>query len=455
MSAAMMLSRRSLLLGAAALALPLPLRADPASAIAEARLGAEVGYAALDLDSGTVLASRGAEAPMAPASTLKIVTALYALDRLGPAHRFATRVLQDGDTLILAGGGDPLLDSDDLADLAAQTARAWQGQPPARFLVWGGALPHVARLDPAQDDYLPYNPTLSGMILNFNRVHLDWRSGQMQLQARGRRQSPRAYGITIAGADRAAPLFTYEGDGAREAWTIARRAMGAQGARWLPVRRPELYAGDVFQTLCRAQGLVLPSPEQTDTLPGATQVARHDSPPLPDILRGMLEYSTNLTAEVLGLAASGAPDPRSSAVAMAQWLRARDPQAQVEFHDHSGLSSRNRISPLTLARLLQGEGRTRDLAGLLKRIPLRDAKGKKIASPVQIAAKTGTLNFVSNLAGYAEAPGGRRIVFVIFAADEVRRAESEGQELPEGVIGWTKRAKTMQQALIGDFLTPP
>ena len=203
MSAALMLSRRSLLIGAAALALPMPLRADPASAIAGARLGATVGFAALDLDSGAVLASRDAGVPMTPASTLKIVTALYALDRLGPTHRFATRVLQDGDTLILAGGGDPLLDSDDLADLAARTARAWQGQPPARFLVWGGALPHVARLDPAQDDYLPYNPTLSGMILNFNRVHLDWRSGQMQLQARGRRQSPRAYGITIAGADRA------------------------------------------------------------------------------------------------------------------------------------------------------------------------------------------------------------------------------------------------------------
>lgn len=448
----MMLSRRSLMIGAAALALPLRLRADPAGAVAAAGLDATVGYAALDLDSGAVLASRGPETPMAPASTLKIVTSLYALDRLGPAHRFATRVLRDGDTLILAGGGDPLLDSDDLGALAAAAARAWQGPPPARFLVWGGALPYVARLDSAQDDYLPYNPTLSGMILNFNRVHLDWRAGQMQLQARGRLQSPPAYGIRISVVDRDAPLFTYDGDGAQETWTVARAAVGTQGGRWLPVRHPELYAGDVFQTLCRAQGLVLPGAETTGTAPGGIEIARHDSLPLPQILRGMLEYSTNLTAEVLGLAASGAPDPQSSAKAMADWLRTRDPQAEVEFHDHSGLSAQNRIAPLTLARLLQGEGQRQDLASLLKHMSLRDPDGKKTARPGQVAAKTGTLNFVSNLAGYAEAPGSRRIAFVIFAANEARHAASEGEELPAGVRNWTRRAKAMQQDLLEDFL---
>jgi D-alanyl-D-alanine carboxypeptidase/D-alanyl-D-alanine-endopeptidase (penicillin-binding protein 4) len=448
----MMLSRRSLLAGMAVLALPMRLRADPAASIGAAKLGADVAFAALDATSGTLLAAREADQPMAPASTLKIVTALYALDRLGAGHRFATRVLAAGDTLILAGGGDPVLDSDDLAGLAVQVAQAWQGPPPARFLVWGGALPHVARLDPAQDEYLPYNPTLSGMMLNFNRVHLDWRSGQMALQARGRRQSPRAYSITIAGVARSSPLFTYDGSGPRESWTIARGAMGAQGARWLPVRQPELYAGDVFQTLCRAQGLALPDPERGDLAPTGHEIARHDSPPLDRILRGMLEYSTNLTAEALGLAASSAGDLRASAQAMVQWLAARDPQARAELYDHSGLSSRNRISPLTLARLLQGEGRARDLAALLKHVPLRDAKGKKTASPLQILAKTGTLNFVSNLAGYAKDAAGREIAFVIFAADENRRAASEGQELPDGVIGWTKRAKALQQALVEDFL---
>ena len=74
-------------------------------------------------------------------------------------------------------------------------------------------------------------------------------------------------------------------------------AGGRPGSRWLPVRRPELYAGDVFQTLCRAKGLALPTPEVIDNLPPGEIAASHSSPPLVDILRGMLHYSTNLTAE--------------------------------------------------------------------------------------------------------------------------------------------------------------
>lgn len=421
---------------------------DADAAIAAAKLGGEVAFAAIDTASGQVVASHHADAQMAPASTLKTVTALFALARLGPQHRFTTRVLRQGDTLILAGGGDPVLDTDALSRLAQDAKAAWQGAAPQRFLVWGGALPHIDRLSATQDEYLPYNPTVSGMILNFNRVHLSWQAGQMSLEARGERQSPRAYTVKVAGADRGGPLFTYDGSGKLESWTIARGAMGKSGSRWLPVRRPELYAGDVFQTLCRARGLVLPSPEIADLAPDGQQIASLQSPPLEQILRGMLDYSTNLTAEVVGLTASGAHDLQGSVAIMSDWMRAQDPTAAFAFHDHSGLSPDNRISASTLARLMAGPGKSQDLKALLKPIPMRDAKGKKIPSPINIAAKTGTLNFVSNLTGYAQGDGPRELAFAILTGDEPRRAASEGQELPDGVIVWTRRSKQLQQTLI-------
>lgn len=448
-----MIDRRAILAGLAALTLPRGALAqapafDAEAAISAARLGGQLAYAALDLASGQIVASRNADLQMAPASTLKTVTALFALDRLGAQHRFVTRILRQGDTLILAGGGDPVLDTDALAHLAQDTVAAWQGDPPRQFLIWGGALPRIDRLSPSQQDYLPYNPTVSGMILNFNRVHLNWRAGKLSLEARGETQSPRAYTVTVAGVDRGRPLFTYDGSGRRENWTIARGAMGPSGSRWLPVRRPELYAGDVFQTLCRARGLVLPPPEIAHATPQGDPVALLQSPPLAQILRDMLEYSTNLTAEVVGLTASGASDLAGSAGAMADWMRGLVPQTTLDCHDHSGLSPDNRISALTLARLMAGPGRASDLAGLLKQIPLRDAKGRKLQSQVRILAKTGTLNFVSNLTGYAQRPNGPGLAFAILAGDEQRRAASEGQELPDGVLGWTRRAKQLQQDLI-------
>ncbi|MFT4013096.1 MAG: D-alanyl-D-alanine carboxypeptidase/D-alanyl-D-alanine-endopeptidase [Paracoccus sp. (in: a-proteobacteria)] len=451
-----MLNRRALLAGMAALALPRAAYAqspfDAQAQVQAAGLGGAVAFAVIDPETGHVLASRDADAPLPPASTLKLVTTLYALDRLGPAHRFQTRVLRRGEALVLAGGGDPVLDTDALGRLAKATAQGWQGAAPTRFLVWGGALPRIDRLSASQDEHLPYNPTISGMILNFNRVHLSWRAGQMSLEARGGKLSPRAYTVTAAATDRRLPLFAYQDGGARESWTVARAALRQPGARWLPVRHPELYAGDVFQTLCRAQGLVLPTPEIADQPPEGRQLAQEQSPALSLILRDMLEYSTNLTAEVLGLAASAAPGLAASTTAMSDWMRGLDPAAEFAFHDHSGLSPDNRVTAMTLARLLAGPGRSRDLAALLKRIPLKEKTQPDPA--IQVRAKTGTLNFVSNLAGYATPPQGRPLAFAILGADEPRRAATEGQELPEGVIGWTRRAKRLQQDLIRGWCEP-
>ena len=116
---------------------------DPQAAIAASGLGAaSVSYALRDAVSGALLESGGPDASLPPASTLKAVTAAYALDRLGAGHRFATRVLMDGDRLILAGGGDPTLDTDRLAGLARRVAAA--GLRPSGFAVWGGALPRIA-----------------------------------------------------------------------------------------------------------------------------------------------------------------------------------------------------------------------------------------------------------------------------------------------------------------------
>ena len=96
-----------------------------------ARLGAaDLGFVAIDLRSGTTGMSVQPDMMLPPASTLKTVTALYALDRLGAGHRFTTRVLRDGDTLVLAGGGDPTLDTDGLAALA-QSAGLEQLELPA------------------------------------------------------------------------------------------------------------------------------------------------------------------------------------------------------------------------------------------------------------------------------------------------------------------------------------
>ena len=440
-------------------------RSDPVTAeslIEAAKLGAAtIGFVLADAQTGQILDSRDATTALPPASVMKSVTAAYALDRLAPDHRFATRLLatgplQDGTLqgdLILSGGGDPVLDTDMLGDLAARLAATGIKRITGAFLLHDTALPRMERIDTEQPEFVGYNPAISGLNLNFNRVHFEWRrqggDWALTMDARAERFVPPVKLARVTVARRETPLFTYKGGAGREDWTVASAALGKGGARWLPVRHPALYTGEVFATLMGAHGLNLPAPTVIDTLPEARELARHDSAPLAEILRDMLKHSTNLTAEVAGMAASHAASHRASAIATREWAKARHGIAPV-IADHSGLGAASRLSAAEMVKLLV-DVQAGALPGLLKNHGMTDAKGKRLdAHPVEVRAKTGTLNFVSTLAGYITPPGGRRMAFAIFAADPARRealplAERED---PPGGQGWNKRAKALQGQLI-------
>jgi D-alanyl-D-alanine carboxypeptidase/D-alanyl-D-alanine-endopeptidase (penicillin-binding protein 4) len=433
-----------------------------AALVAAAKLGGGVSIAVIDTASGQLLEGLDERQALPPASCAKAITALYALDRLGPAHGWVTSVLATGPVsggqvqgdLILQGTGDPTLTTDGLGDLAARLAARGVRGVTGRFLVHAAALPHLPRIDRDQPDHVGYNPAICGLNLNHNRVYFEWkRAGggwDLTMDARGERFVPRVAMATMRAADRASPLFTYRQGKGTEDWTVAASALGKGGSRWLPVRQPEVYAGEVFQTLARAQGIRLPDPRVVTTAPKGSVLAQLASEPLGPVMRDMLKYSTNLTAEVVGLSASGAATLAASGGRMADWLKARH-GATGRFVDHSGLGGASRISAADMARAL-AQGRGSGLPGLLKDFGMRDAKGEGIKGhPTRVPSKTGTLNFASGLVGYIEPPGGRSLTFAILSADVARRDRlSDGQrEDPEGGKAWTRRARGLQAQLVG------
>ena len=431
--------------------------------ISAAELGGALGYVVADAATGAVLEERDAGAELPPASVAKAVTALYALDRLGAGHRFATRVLATGPVeggfvqgdLILAGGGDPTLQTDQLGDLVARLAAGGLRGVTGRFLWWDGALPRVDRISPDQPDHVGYNAAVSGLNLNFNRVNFEWkRAGgdwTLQMDARGERFLPLVDMARMRVERREAPLFTYARGETREDWTVASAALGDGGSRWLPVRLPGLYVAEVFRTLARAEGIDLPEGSAVAGLTEGTELDRAESEPLTEILRAMLRFSTNITAEAVGLTASGAADLAGSATAMTDWARATFGLA-ARFADHSGLGGGSRITAAGMvAVLLQARAEGRGLQPILRDIGMRDDKGKVIEGhPVRVLAKSGTLNFVSGLAGHIVPPGGRELVFAIFSGDPARRdaVPVAEREDPPGAEGWTRRARRLQGQLI-------
>ena len=184
------------------------------------KLSGAVGYAVIDAKTGAWLECENEQLGTPPASTAKAITALYALDTLGPAYEFKTVLCATGGVvegqvqgdLILIGGGDPTLDTNALAEMAAGMKEAGIIGVKGAFKVFEGALPTIARIDPEQPDHVGYNPGVSGLALNFNRVHFEWRRANgrysVTMDARTEKYRPEVAMAVMKVRDRSAPVYT-------------------------------------------------------------------------------------------------------------------------------------------------------------------------------------------------------------------------------------------------------
>jgi D-alanyl-D-alanine carboxypeptidase/D-alanyl-D-alanine-endopeptidase (penicillin-binding protein 4) len=439
--------------------------------IKQSGLTGKLSYTVADASSGEVLETRSPLLRLPPASVAKAVTAVYGLESLGGAFRFTTQVIAtgpilngrlDGD-LVLVGGGDPTTTSDSLGSMAAELKAAGIREISGKFKVYSKAIPYAPWIDGDQPDHLGYNPAVSGLNLNFNRVFFEWKKKSggygITMDARAEKFRPHVSSVKMKIVNRTSPVFAYASKKAAEEWTVAAGALGNGGGRWLPVRKPGVYGAEVFQTIARSYGLALPKAVEAMKIPGGTVVAQAQSENLVVSTRSMLKFSNNLMAEAIGMTASikrgKKPNSlRASAKDMNKWLSRRTEVNKASFADHSGLGDKSRISPHDMLRLLLATGWGGPLRSLMKDIGFRDAKGQAIKNhPVKVRAKTGTLNYVSSLAGYMTTKSGRKLVFVIFSADLPKRNKipRAQRERPRGAKTWSRRSRVVQQKLIENW----
>lgn len=436
--------------------------------LAAAGLSGSKSVVLMDAVTGEVLESSGAKTSLPPASVTKAMTALYVFSVLGNRWKFSTRVIAMGPVvngvvqgdLALVGGGDPALDTDALGQLAERMKLAGITGIKGRFLVYSEAIPFQRVIDKEQPDHVGYNPAISGLNLNFNRIYFEWKRGgsgySTSMQARAKRFSPAVRSVEIATVKREAPVFTYKSSKGLDRWSVATSALGKAGSRWLPVRTPDIYAGEVFRILARQYDVQLPQMTQVSAISKGTEIARWDGASMQGLIKAMMKYSTNLTAEATGMTATltrgvDVKTLEASARSMTEWLRQAYGIRRAQFVDHSGLGSASRVSAGEVAQILQRAGWTGRLRGVMKDIPLKNEQGKKAPVPgVSVVAKTGTLNFASALAGYISCPNGRKLVFAIFTADMKKRnlISKAQRERPKGSKAWSRRSKKMQQKLL-------
>jgi D-alanyl-D-alanine carboxypeptidase/D-alanyl-D-alanine-endopeptidase (penicillin-binding protein 4) len=449
---------------------------DGAAVAAAMAPSGTTAFCVIDLEDGAVLDALTPDRPMALASAAKALTAQFALERLGPAHRFATTLLADRapadgavdgavGALTLRGGGDPTLDSAALAAMAAQAAEAGLRRTPLPVAADAGLVTPL--IDAEQPAQAAYNPAVAALNLNFNRVWLRWRAqgrtleAALEAHAEGWSPPAGAIALNLASRDCGCPPLAYTPQPDREGWTARPDTLRRQGGVWLPVRAPGAYAADVMTLALREAGVAAAPPASGPD--ASLPLARHDSPPLLEMAGRMMRYSTNLTAEALGLAAAGRPAGppgparlAEAARALNAWAAARAGIDGFAFTNFSGLSADSMAGCGAMARLLAAlarDGQSAALASLMRdhRFDDRGAPGPEGAS---VSAKTGTLDFARALAGYAVTTSGRRLAFAFAANDLPRRSATP---IPDGARpgarAWRNRAVRMERALLRHWLT--
>jgi serine-type D-Ala-D-Ala carboxypeptidase/endopeptidase (penicillin-binding protein 4) len=417
-----------------------------------------------------------ADVPMQPGSSMKLVTTIVALDRLGPNHRGRTALhttgavnngVLEGD-LVLVGGADPDFDLPALWQLLFEL-RQRGVHTVSGGLVLDRTLFRPARIDiglPPFDESpeWPYNVIPDGLMLNGHLMGLALSSAESGVVTA--RLVPPLDGVSVD-ASALAPTSTDCADW-DEDWLPPRVSETSPG-QW----RIELQGG--FPRRCQAQAALqllernviterqvravwaslggrfasAPGSAREAALPaGAERIAQHDSRPWAEVLRNMNKASDNAQTRLLflqlGVAAMQA-DPNSTTLSAAQ----RDVQRWFDEHriEHdglvmdngSGLSRSERVAPRTMARAIEVAVNGRHAPELLMSLPVAGVdgtmrnrlKGTRAAGWARL--KTGTLKNVTALAGTVRDTRGDTWVVAAFINHD---DAAKGRPALDALIEW-------------------
>jgi D-alanyl-D-alanine carboxypeptidase/D-alanyl-D-alanine-endopeptidase (penicillin-binding protein 4) len=366
-----------------------------AAILKDPALGKHRGIYVYDASRDKPVFSVGAATPYVPASTLKLLTTVSALETLGAEHTFTTKVVSAAKgSIILVGGGDPLLTVKSQTDptdyptraslqaLAASTAKALKAQGIASI-----ALGYDASL-------------FTGPAANAN-----WEPNYV------------AEGIAAP----TSALWVNEG------------RLSAGMAKRSPA--PAQAAASAFATQLKAVGIKVTGTVKPAVAPAAAEaLAQVASPSVGEIVEYVNLHSDNDGAEVLLRHVGLATKNGGSYVGGVKGVKATLSKlgldvSKATIEDGSGLSRTNRV-PLDLlagaVRVAAADDHA-ELRHLLTGLPVAGFSGSledRFAGPGAgpgsglVRAKTGTLTGVHSLAGLVRDRTGTLLVFAV-ASDNV------------------------------------
>jgi serine-type D-Ala-D-Ala carboxypeptidase/endopeptidase (penicillin-binding protein 4) len=335
---------------------------------------------------GKELVTQNIDKPFVPASVTKIVTAWIAMNVLGGDYRFETRFYLDAKrVLYVRGGGDPFLISEELAPLATGLVAAVGKQPINGIVVDASYYPSTLRIPGIEQTGEAYNALNSALAVNFNTI------------------SAVRNGDKVRSAEKQTPITPV-------AVTQFLQRGPAKGGR-ISLSQDQTvslqYAGELIAAFIERAGGKVKGKVSTGPVPEGLQpiYVHRQSRTLANILGELLRASNNYVAnqvflEIGGHRLGGPVSLVKSLQVANEMLAGQGLADDIHLDEGSGISRNNHFTARGLAKVLALFAPHADL--------LHGHDGGM--------NKTGTLDGVSTLAGYADTSKHGRVRFVISLA---------------------------------------
>ena len=429
---------------------------------------ADVGVQVVDVETGDEVWAYNADADMLPASVNKVLTTAVALRTLGPAWDFTTDLLSTGDVdadgvlhgdLYVRGGGDPTLVVEQLwkiiRDLQSGGVNEIDGSIyfDDSFFSDPGPVPGWNKgVDEANGP--AYFAPLGALTVDFNTTCLVIAPGSEKGQ-------PALVGLETPASVIEVDDQAVTGSVGSHLWLKVEREVSDDGANvtftvngsvpmdakpihlYRAVGDPTAHFQAVFVDLLKERGVTFTGRLRRGVTPDdAVVLVRHRSDPLAMILAQMNKRSSNIMAEqVLKAVGAVATGGHGSTAAGLDALRAYLDGLGIsrdEYHvvNGSGLSRETRVRPSLITAVLTDMARDRRIGpefmaslalagvdGTLRRRLQGDDAGL-------LRGKTGSLDHVFCLAGYAQGGDGHVYAFA-FLANGFRGSTSPVRKLQD------------------------
>ncbi len=473
----MLLRQLIVLLSISALALPAEgaLPEAVGAKLRDAAIPSEaMGVVVQRVRDGATILSHGARKSMQPASTMKLVTSLVALENLGPAYRgrseLRTRAeIVDGviqGDLALVGMGDVDLDAVAfermLQLLRQQGVREIRGDLVLDRSFFAPSRTDVGVAPFDESPEFRYNVIPDALLLNTNLVKLDMVSDASNVRVH---VAPLLEGVAVVSdftlVERECPQW-------EDGWSLPAVEV-SEGAIRITLRgefprhctasteinvlERVAFADRLFRSSwSRLGGAFAGATRDGEAGPDARVLAHHRSRTLAELVRDINKESDNPISRVI-YSSLGALSRPGSSLTTAQraerevrdWFQRHgiDPEGLI-LDNGSGLSRVERIRPVQLAAVLRAASVSAWAPEFLASLPIVGVDGamaKRLdASPAAGHAriKTGTLRDVSAIAGYVSDRRGESYVVVAIVNHE-RATGQAARPILDALIDWVAR----------------